>query len=139
MTEKLLGRTSTAVRVLLVSPQAETIALLSNTFRQFGIEVETCSEQEMAAHRLGNFKYEGLVVDLLLGSGALEILRSLSEQEHNSGLIACAVLRNNNQKISAFQAGANFVFEPSLDRRVAWRTIYAAYPLMSCDSRAKLS
>jgi DNA-binding response OmpR family regulator len=129
------GITTTAVRVLLVSPEPRTIALLSDILQQFGIEVETCNRQEMASHRLGNSKYDGLIVDLLLGNDALKLLRSLSDQALNSGLIACAVLRDDDQKISAFQAGANFVFESTLDRHVAWRTICAAYPLMSGDRR----
>ena len=123
------------MRVLLVSPEPRTIALLSDILQQFGIEVETCNRQEMASHRLGNSKYDGLIVDLLLGNDALKLLRSLSDQALNSGLIACAVLRDDDQKISAFQAGANFVFESTLDRHVAWRTICAAYPLMSGDRR----
>ena len=68
------GITTTVVRVLLVSPEPRTIALLSDILQQFGIEVETCNRQEMASHRLGNSKYDGLVVDLLLGNDALELL-----------------------------------------------------------------
>lgn len=120
---------------MLVSPEPKTIALLSDILRQFGVEVETCARLEMASRRLGHSKYDGLVVDLLLGNDALELLRSLPDQALNSGLIACAVLRDDDQKIPAFQAGANFVFESAQDRHAAWRTICAAYPLMSGDRR----
>src|ERR1700690_2949694 len=129
------GTTSTTGRVLLVRPEPKTMVLLSDILREFGIEVETCTRLEMASHRLGNSKFHGLVVDLLLGKDALELLRSLSDQALNSRLIACAVLRDDDQKISAFQAGANFVFQSTLDRHAVWLTICAAYPLMSGDRR----
>jgi DNA-binding response OmpR family regulator len=131
----MTGTTSRAVRVLLVSPDPRTTTLLSDLLHQFGIEVETCTRRGMALHRLEHCKYDGLIVDLLLGDDALELLRSLPGQSLNSGLIACAVLRNSDQKISAFQAGANFVFDPALDERDAWRTISAAYPLMRGERR----
>lgn len=128
-------RESAAIRVLLVSSEPSAVEMLIHIMEQMGIHTEVCVDLKTARRNLSANKYEGLVIDLLLGESSLELLKSLPDFTSNKGAVSCAILSDAHQKASAFQAGANFILERPLDSHTAFRTIRAGYPMMIRERR----
>ena len=137
MLEKTLmtNRESSAIRVLLVSAEKNTVEALSDIMEQMGTYVEVCPDRKSAVRLLCNNKYEGLIIDLVHGEDSLDLLRNLPDFTANKSAVSCAILNDLHQKASAFQAGANFVLERPLELKAASRTIRAAYPMMVRERR----
>ncbi len=121
------------VRVLLLSCDKEIAESLSQTARSMAIQIENCSDPELAMIKLARSKFEGVVVDLGLEDG-FEFLTRLRKLSLNRSAVSYAVLRNNLEQLPAFQAGANFVFERPVSHSAA-RVFKASYSLMVRERR----
>lgn len=121
------------VRVLLLSSDAEVVESLSQTARSMAIQIEKCSDPELAMIKLARSKFEGVVVDLGL-KDAFEFLGCLRKLSLNRSAVSYAVLRNILEQLPAFQAGANFVFERPVSHSAA-RVFKASYSLMVRERR----
>jgi len=131
----MTAREAAAVRVLLVSDDAQAVQLMSDVLEQIGMHFESCSDTQAASRKLSAAKYEGLVLDLALGESALDLLKSLPDFTANKEVVSCAILEQAHQKAAAFQAGANFTLDRPLNGHTAFRTIRAGYPMMVRERR----
>jgi CheY-like chemotaxis protein len=135
MSDSSTTRESAAIRVLLVSFEKASVEMLTDIMGQMGILVDVCADRKTAVRHLCNSKYEGLIVDLVLGQDALDLLSNLPDFTSNRSAVSCAILNEAHEKASAFQAGANFALDRPLESATAARTLRAAYPMMVRERR----
>lgn len=130
-----MATNATAVKVLLVSGDIQTIDTLCSFMEQMTMHVEVCSDIDAAAGKLCHAKYEAVVVDFKQGAKALELLKKSHEMTSHKGAVVLAVLNNSNEMPSAFRAGASFALVRPMPPAILERTLRASYPLMVREMR----
>jgi CheY-like chemotaxis protein len=124
-----------AINVLLVSRHTQTIETVCQCADQVKIHVDTCDGRDAAVRILCHAKYEGVLVDLLVEDEGTQLLRTLRQLAAHQSIVAFAILGPSGEKIEAFQAGANFVFERPLSPAVVLRVLKVSYPMLVRERR----
>src|SRR6266851_7327684 len=97
-------RDSAPVRFLLASRNIETIDFLCQQTRLLSMHVETACDVASAMRKLCHSKFEGLIVDFELGDDGLRLLGRLSGLTSNRRAVSFAIVTDERQAASAFQA-----------------------------------
>ncbi len=121
----------TAARTALVNLSESPRALLSECFRQFGIETVVISAN--AAERLHKEKFEACV--LHLGNGAEKVMESARVSPSNSRCIIYGLGGNAQESMRYSKYGINAVFEEPLERPAALKLVRATQTLVLHEFR----
>jgi hypothetical protein len=114
-----LPRRKAAARTALVGLNEPARALLSEGFRQFGIETVIVTEN--AAERLKKEKFEACV--LSLGDGADSVMEAARSSPSNSRCVIYGVGGNAQEAMSYSKYGINAMFSEPLERPAALKLI----------------
>jgi hypothetical protein len=120
-----------AARTALVSLDESARALLTEGFRQFGIE--TVMVTDNAAERLKKEKFEACV--LSLGDGADTVMEAARTSPSNSRCIIYGVGGNAQQAMRYSKFGINAMFSEPLERPAALKLIRATRMLVLHEFR----
>jgi PilZ domain len=120
-----------AARTALVDLQESSRALLSECFRQFGIETVPLSSN--AAERLRREKFEACVLNL--NSEAEAILESARTSPSNSRCVIYAIGGDAQQAMRYSKYGINAMFHEPLERPAAVKLVRATHMLVLHEFR----
>ena len=120
-----------AARTALVGLNEPATALLSECFRQFGIETVVMSSN--AAERLRKEKFEACV--LSLGNGAEAVMEAARTSPSNSRCILYAVGGNAQEAMRYSKFGINAMFNEPLERPAALKLVRATRMLVLHEFR----
>lgn len=120
-----------AARTALVGLNEPATVLLSECFRQFGIETVVISSN--AAERLRKEKFEACV--LSLGDGAEAVMEAARTSPSNSRCILYAVGGNAQEAMRYSKFGINAMFNEPLERPAALKLVRATRMLVLHEFR----
>jgi len=121
---------------LVLTRDADLLAVLRPTLEKLSIEVEICQEARKAADILISEKFDAVIVDCDDLRGGLEVLEGLRSTPSNKNSVTFAVL--NGKKTSTqqvFSMGVNFVLQKPLTAVNASRCFHAALNFMVRERR----
>lgn len=106
------------MRSLLLCCHASTVQFISRGFREFGIDVEPCSDAEAALQRLKDQRFEAVVVDSVDHAGAVLVLDSLKALPSCKNSLRIVLADHQTALGTAFSTGTHLViYKPiSADR-----------------------
>src|SRR5438552_1511206 len=120
-----------AARTALVGLNESSRVLLSECFRQFGIETVVMTAN--AAERLRKEKFEACV--LRLGNGADAVMEAARSSPSNSRCIIYGVGGNAQEAMSYSKYGINAMFNEPLERPAALKLVRATRMLVLHEFR----
>ncbi len=125
----------TLAGALLVSNNAATIRQLKESMQQFDMCPEVCGEVPAALALLNQRKFEAVIVDLLVGVEANEVLDKVRRSPSNRTAVIFTVSESDAETASAFKAGTNFVLRRPLSSASISRSLKVAYGLILRERR----
>ena len=120
-----------AARAALVDLNESSRFLLTECFRQFGIETVVTSAN--AAERLRQEKFEACVLNL--GPGAEEIMEAARTSPSNSRLVLYGLGGSAQQAMRYSKYGINAMFQEPLERPAALKLVRATHMLVLHEFR----
>jgi CheY-like chemotaxis protein len=123
------------VRILVVSPEIQTIDTLCHFMEKAAMYVEVCSDMSSATRKLCHSKFEGVAIDFHEKTKAEQLMRTLHNMTSHGGAVVLAILDRNDDIQSAFKAGANFILERPFTAKILVPTLKASYSLMLRERR----
>jgi ActR/RegA family two-component response regulator len=120
---------------LLVSNNAVTINQLKESMQQFDMSPEVCGDVSAALVLLNQRKFEAVIVDLLLGGEANEILDKVRRSPSNRTAVIFTISEGDAETAGAFKAGTNFVLRRPLSSASIGRSLKVAYGLILRERR----
>jgi hypothetical protein len=118
-------------RVALVDLKDSARTLLTECFRQFGIE--TVQVSKTASERLAQEKFEACV--LSLAPGAEAIMEAARSSPSNSRLVLYGIGGNAKQAMKFSKYGINAMFQEPLERPAALKLVRATHMLVLHEFR----
>jgi hypothetical protein len=118
-------------RIALVELEESTRSILSDCFRQFG--VETIVIEDDVADRLQREKYEACVINLR--PGAEELMESARTSKSNSRMIIYGLGGSAQDAMRFSKYGINAVFHVPLERQAALKLVRATHTLVLHEFR----
>ncbi len=119
---------------LLVSKDDYSAEVLSRALANFAIAVERFSELEIALHRLGEQRFDCLIVDFDDADTALQLLQ-MATQPKPAALISIALLSDENSVRQILITGAKFILHKPVSSEQATATLRAATALLRRERR----
>jgi hypothetical protein len=120
-----------AARVALVDLKESSRFLLTECFRQFGIETVVASAN--ASERLRQEKFEACVLNL--GPGAEEVMEAARTSPSNSRLVLYGLGGSAQQAMRFSKYGINAMFQEPLERPAALKLVRATHMLVLHEFR----
>jgi ActR/RegA family two-component response regulator len=120
---------------LLVSNDADAIRQVSESATQLAISLEVCTEPSAVVRRLGQSKFEAVIVDLELGRQGYSILEQVRASQRNRTAVTFIITSSIQEGTSALKTGSNFVLQRPLSADSIDRTFRAAYGLIVRELR----
>jgi len=120
-----------AARVALVDLKESSRFLLTECFRQFGIETVVASAN--ASERLRQEKFEACVLNL--GPGAEEVMEAARTSPSNSRLVLYGLGGSAQQAMRYSKYGTNAMFQEPLERPAALKLVRATHMLVLHEFR----
>ena len=122
------------LQALLVSKDDEAAEVLSRILAGFGVAVERFSETEIALQRLGEQRFDCLIVDFDEPETARQLLRALPQAKPGA-LITMALLSDPGAVRQILQDGAKFILHKPIAAEQAEGTLRAATSLLRRERR----
>ena len=122
------------LQALLVSKDDEAAEVLSRILAGFGVAVERFSETEIALQRLGEQRFDCLIVDFDEPETARQLLRALPQAKPGA-LITMALLSDPSAVRQILQDGAKFILHKPITEGQAEGTLRAATSLLRRERR----
>jgi|SRR5579862_866291 DNA-binding response OmpR family regulator len=119
---------------LLVSKDDYSAEVLSRALANCAIAVERFSELEIALHRLGEQRFDCLIVDFDDADTALQLLQ-MATQPKPAALISIALLSDENSVRQILKTGAKFILHKPVSSEQATATLRAATALLRRERR----
>jgi DNA-binding response OmpR family regulator len=119
---------------LLVSKDDYSAEVLSRALANCAIAVERFSELEIALHRLGEQRFDCLIVDFDDADTALQLLQ-MATQPKPAALISIALLSDENGVRQILKTGAKFILHKPVSSEQATATLRAATALLRRERR----
>jgi DNA-binding response OmpR family regulator len=119
---------------LLVSKDDYSAEVLSRTLANFAIAVERFSELEIALHRLGEQRFDCLIVDFDDADTALKLLQ-MATQPKPAALLSIALLTDESSVREVLNTGAKFILHKPVSSEQASATLRAAIALLRRERR----
>jgi PilZ domain len=120
-----------AARAALVDLKESSRVLLTECFRQFGIETVLVSAS--AAERLRQEKFEACVIRL--GNGAEEVMESARTSPSNSRIVLYGLGGNAQEAMRYSKYGINAMFHEPLERPATLKLVRATHMLVLHEFR----
>ncbi len=120
-----------AARAALVDLKESSRALLTECFRQFGIETVLVSSS--AAERLRQEKFEACVISL--GSGAEGVMEAARTSPSNSRIVLYGLGGNAQEAMRYSKFGINAMFQEPLERPATLKLVRATHMLVLHEFR----
>jgi DNA-binding response OmpR family regulator len=119
---------------LLVSKDDFSAEVISRALANCAIAVERFSELEIALHRLGEQRFDCLIVDFDDADTALQLLQ-MATQPKPAALISIALLSDENSVRQILKTGAKFILHKPVSSEQATATLRAATALLRRERR----
>jgi DNA-binding response OmpR family regulator len=119
---------------LLVSKDDYSAEVLSRALANFAIALERFSEVEIALHRLGEQRFDCLIVDFDDPDTALKLLQTAT-QPKPAALLSIALLSDESSVREILKTGAKFVLRKPISSEQATATLRAATALLRRERR----
>lgn len=119
---------------LLVSKDDYSAEVLSRALANCAIAVERFSELEIALHRLGEQRFDCLIVDFDDTDTALQLLQ-MATQPKPAALISIALLSDETSVRQILKTGAKFILHKPVSSEQATATLRAATALLRRERR----
>ena len=119
---------------LLVSKDDDSAEVLSRALANCAIAVERFSELEIALNRLGEQRFDCLIVDFDDADTALQLLQ-MATQPKPAALISIALLSDENSVRQILKTGAKFILHKPVSSEQATATLRAATALLRRERR----
>lgn len=123
------------LKVLVVSPDAKTNAILVQVFRDLGVIAQVCADHASASELFSRAKFEAVAVDLDNILERVPFVQELRQGRANRNAVVLAVATNDSAKNRAAEHGASFVIERPLVAEQLLPVLRAAYGFMLQDRR----
>jgi PilZ domain len=120
-----------SARAALVDLKESSRALLTECFRQFGIETVLVSSS--AAERLRQEKFEACVISL--GSGAEAVMDAARTSPSNSRIVLYGLGGNAQEAMRYSKFGINAMFQEPLERPATFKLVRATHMLVLHEFR----
>lgn len=120
---------------LLISGDAELLAVLQPTLEKISVRMEVCPECLAGLALLKKCKFDAVIIDCDDLPGGVQLLDDIRKASSNSKSVAFAVLNGKTTTQEAFQRGANFVLQKPLSPVHASRCFNAALNFMVRERR----
>jgi c-di-GMP-binding flagellar brake protein YcgR len=122
------------LQALLVSKDDDAAEILSRVLAGFSVAVERSSDPEVAVSRLGEEKFDAVIVDFA-DSGAATVLATARRPGLWSGAVTLAVINDTASIRNTFGAGANFVLTRPISPGQALATLKSVTALLKRERR----
>jgi CheY-like chemotaxis protein len=122
------------LQALLVSKDDDAAEVLSRVLAGFGVAVERFSETEIALHRLGEQRFDSLIVDFDEPEAARHLLQA-APQSKPGALITMALLKDDRAVREILKGGAKFILHKPVTAERAAATLRAATSLLRRERR----
>jgi DNA-binding response OmpR family regulator len=122
------------LQALLVSKDDYSAEVLSRALANFAMATERFSELEIALHRLGEQRFDCLIVDFDEPDTALKLLQTAS-QPKSAALITIALLSDESRIREVLSTGAKFILHKPAAAEQAMATLQAATSLLRRERR----
>lgn len=123
------------LKVLIVSPDAKTTAVLVQVFRDLGVVAQVCADRASASEHFSRAKFEAVAVDLDNILERVPFVQDLRQGRTNQNAVVLAVATNDSAKKRASEHGASFVVRRPLTTEQLLPVLRAAYGFMLQDRR----
>jgi CheY-like chemotaxis protein len=120
---------------LLVSNDAATIELLSESLQQLAISTEVCVEVATAQGLLNRRKFGTIIVDVQHGNQAPALPEKVRHSPSNRASVIFAICDSDAGTAVAFKEGFNFVLRRPLSESSVAPSLRAAYGLVLREQR----
>lgn len=125
------------LQALLVSKDDSATELLSRVLASFGVAVERFSEPEIALHRLGEQRFDSLIVDFDEPETARRLLQAVLEPKAATKM-TIALLSDESGVREVLKAGAKFILPKPLKADDVSASLRAATALLRRERRRSL-
>lgn len=122
------------LKSLLLCSDEKIVRVLRRVLGDLDIEIELCSNSDVALYRLTRQRFEGIVVDCE-APGASQVLRSARSAPCNKHAVAVAIIEPTVGLKEAFGLGAHFVLYKPVTSERAKSSFRAARALMKSERR----
>jgi DNA-binding response OmpR family regulator len=120
---------------LLISRDADLLAVLRPALENISVDVEVCPEFRAGSDLLAKRKFDAVIIDCDDLHNGLDLLKGLRQTQSNSKSVAFAVLNGKTTTQEAFHSGANFVLQKAVSPLHASRCFNAALNFMVRERR----
>jgi ActR/RegA family two-component response regulator len=132
---KEVSKTAAAATALVVCKDPLTCRLITESLQPLAIHPEICEEAFAAARLLDSRKFEAVIVDLLLGDGAVLIMEQLRFSRTNHTAVTFAITTRDGTQTSGVRLGSTFVLPRPLSTDSINQVLRAAYGLVVRERR----
>jgi CheY-like chemotaxis protein len=122
------------LQALLVSKDDDAAEVLSRVLAGFGVAVERFSETEIALQRLGEQRFDSLIVDFDEPDTARQLLQALAQPKPGA-IITMALLSDESSVREILKSGAKFILHKPVTAEQAAATLRAATSLLRRERR----
>jgi CheY-like chemotaxis protein len=122
------------LQALLVSKDDDAAEVLSRVLAGFNVAVERFSETEIALQRLGEQRFDSLIVDFDEPDTARQLLQALPQSKPGA-LLTMALLSDESGVREILQSGAKFILHKPVTPEQAAATLRAATSLLRRERR----
>jgi ActR/RegA family two-component response regulator len=119
------------LRSLLFCRHSATVQFINRTFKEFSIDVETCSEPQAALQNLKDQRFEAVVIDAEDRTGAMLVLDSLKALPSCKNSLRVVLADNQTVLATAFSTGTHLVIYKPISADRLRNSLRALCPLMS--------
>ncbi len=123
------------LQALLVSKDDNASEALSRVLASFEVAVERSSDPEVAVSRLGEQRFDEVIVDFDEAETATRVLQSVRELTSGANAVTVALISDEAKVRTTFGAGANFVLLKPISATQATATLKAATALLKRERR----
>ena len=123
------------LQALLVSKDDDAAEVLGRLLAEFNVAVERSSDPEIAVSRLGEEKFDAVIVDFENPEAAKKVLTNVRQPGAKSGPVTLALVSDPARIRNTFGAGANFVLTKPLSPEQTTATLRSAAALLKRERR----
>jgi DNA-binding response OmpR family regulator len=127
-----------SLKSLLLSSDDKTIRVLRRVLCDLDIELELCSEAEVAVRKITRQRFEAIIVDCSNPEEAGTVLRSAKAAPVNKRALSIALVESTVGLRGGFEMGAHFVLYKPLSRERTKGSFRAVRALMKRERRLQL-
>ncbi|WP_343698047.1 response regulator transcription factor [Flavobacterium sp.] len=96
------------MKVLIIEDEQEIAQIIKSYFKDNGIQCETVHSYVQAVHKIDNYDYDCILLDLALPDGnGFDILKELRNKDKTDGVIIISAKETLESRIEGFSLGAD--------------------------------